>query len=213
MSDDKTKDTEETLSPEEQTAEEQALKETSDGDLKQTIIDELGLDEEVDEEVINKVVEHRKGELKKLSTAIRQKQDWRTKAQANAPKEEPKVEPKVDPKPEPKPDQDIDKMLDKKLRERDLQSFDASEELQKEIDVYAALKPELSAKEVYNSRFVQSFKDEEESKVRTEEAGISNTHKTKTSRNFSEMTPNDFDRSTSEGRKEYSDWKVWMKSQ
>jgi len=209
MSNDENKEQEETLTPEEQTAEDEALKETPEDEIKKSVIETYGFDEEVDTEVISKLVEKRKEEQKKLSTAISQKRKWREKAQKGEKLEDiPPVQP-----PKPKEEQlSVSQAVQDELEKRDLESLEASEELKEETKSYAKLN-NVSVKAAFNSNYIQFRKKEEDDKATTEEASIKGTHKTMANSNFSEKTPKDFDRSTEEGRKEYGEWKKWMKSQ
>ena len=67
--------------PNEKLAEEEALKEVPEDTIRSEVIEKYGLTEDDNSELIDKLVGDTKEEQKKLSTAIRQKIDWRTKAQ------------------------------------------------------------------------------------------------------------------------------------
>ena len=76
------------VDPKEKQQEEEALKEVKDDDIRSSVIEKYGLSEDDNSELIDKLVNDFRRGKKELSTAIRQKRDWRTKAQT--PKEEKK---------------------------------------------------------------------------------------------------------------------------
>lgn len=198
---------EETLTPEEQIAEDEALKETPDDEIKKSIIETYGFDEEIDTEVISKLVEKRKEEQKNLSTAISQKRKWREKAQkGEKPEEKPQVQPV-----EPKEEQlSVSQVVQGELEKRDIDSLELSDELKEEVKSYAKLN-NVSVKKAFNSDYIQFKKGKEDEKATTENASIKSTHKTMANSNFSKMTPADFDLSTEEGREDYKGFKAWVK--
>jgi len=145
------------VDPKEKQQDEEALKLVPDEDIRSQTIEKYGLNEDDNSELIDKLVEGEKEGQKKLSTAIRQKVDWRTKAQT--PKEEEKeVKPQEPaPKTQPVSSEDIDKMVGEKFEERDLASMDLSDELKSEVKAYAKAKG-ISYREAAKSPYFDFIK-------------------------------------------------------
>lgn len=192
----------ENLTSEAKEAEEQALKETPQTELRSQVIEKYGLDEENQSELIDKLVADKVEEKKKFSTVIKQKIGWRNKA--NKPPE-PEVKPEVKPP--------VGEYVTKEeLEKRDLDSLELSDELKSETKKYAKMNG-VSVKEAAKSSYVLFLKEKEELKAKSEEASIGNKRVSQSKKDFSEKTPDDFDRSTPEGRKEWDEYKSWLKTQ
>lgn len=120
--------------------------------------------------------------------------------------------PKPEPKVEPKPDtQDLDKLLDEKLEKRELESLDLSIELKKEVQTYAKLN-NVSIKKALSSNYIQFRKEEEDKKTNTENASLGGTRKGTTKKDYSQMSPADFNLRTPEGKAEFAKYEEWLKS-
>ena len=65
----------------------------------------------------------------------------------------------------------------------------------------------VSVKQALSSSYISFMKDEETKKAKNDGASISSSHKSMATRDFSEMTPKDFDMTTEEGRKAWSEYK------
>lgn len=192
--------------------EKELLKEPEPDEVKQSIIDQFGLNEDADGELIEKLVADKIESGKRLSTAIKQKINWRTKA--SSPKEQ-KVEDKPQ-QPDKQPVFDesiIDKKVLEKLEERELESLEISDELKQEIKTYAKAS-NLTVKQVLKSEYYQYLKQKEEAERKVEEASIGGIkRKSPTRKEFSSMKPSDFDLSTEEGRKSWDEYKAYLKKQ
>ena len=187
---------------EEKQQEEELLKETPVDELRQSVVEKFNLNEDIDSELIDKLVAETDSQRKTLSKAIKQKRTWREKAEAQTErkpegKPQPSITPKVD---------DIANAIDQKLDERDLESLELSDEAKKKIKVYAKA-DNLTIKQVMKSDFFTFVKEKEESAKKVEEASIGGKRKAPTQRDFSKISPNDFDLSTEEGRKDYEEYK------
>ncbi len=196
--------------PDEIQQETELLKETPADEVRTSIIEKFGLNEDVDGELIEKLLENEIESGKKLSTAIKQKIGWRTKATARTeqkPEQKPEEKPQVQPKAE-----DIDKILDQKLEERELNSLDISDELKQQIKTYAKAGG-LTVKQVLQSDFYKFLKDKEEAKQKVEEASIGGKRRAPSRREFDANNPPKPDMSTEEGRKEWDDYLTWLKTQ
>jgi len=189
----------ENLTPEAKEAEEKALKETPQEELRSQIIERYGLDEETQSEFIDTLVKDKIEEQKRFSTAIKQKISWREKAL--------KV---VEPKKDVQPIIQGNFVTKEELEQRDLDSLDISDELKPEIKKYATLN-KVSIKEAMKSDYISFLKEKHELKAKNEEASIGNKSVTQSKKDLSSKTPSDFDRSTPEGRKEWEEWKKWNK--
>jgi hypothetical protein len=190
----------ENLTPEAKEAEEKALKETPQEELRSQIIERYGLDEETQSEFIDTLVKDKIEEQKRFSTAIKQKISWREKA-SKKPVETPKKDDAV-------PQGNY--VTKEELEQRDLDSLDISDELKPEIKKYATLN-KVSIKEAMKSDYISFLKEKHELKAKNEEASIGNKSVTQSKKDLSSKTPSDFDRSTPEGRKEWEEWKKWNK--
>ena len=194
--------------------EDEALKETTNEDLKKEIIEKYGFNEEDNEELIEKLLEDKLEERKKLGTAIKQKRNWREKFNTIKPEEkEIKKEIKEENKDskislsQTEIDALVEKRLNEKFDEKEIDSADLSDELKKEAKNYAKVN-EVTIKEALKSDYIQYKIEKEKDKVEIDDASISNKHdKTKSNKNFKDMKISDFDVSTPEGRKEWSDYK------
>ena len=205
-----TQDPKENLEPseEELKSEEEALKDASHEEVRAQILERLGVErDEMDSDILDKLVDDKLAEKKNLSTAIRQKINYREKVKAQIPKEEQEKEDKPQ-----SAETEVEKLINQKFEQKNLESLDLSDELKKEVQDYAGLKG-ISIKEAFNSPYIQFRKEEVEKQERIDGASIGSKHRAQTSRDFSEVNPLDIDTSTPEGKKEYAAYKEWLKNQ
>jgi len=191
---------EEPKDPEAIKAEETALKEVPQSELRSQVIEKYGLDEELNSDLIDSLVKDKVEEQKKLQTAIKQKISWREKA--NKPVEKPVVP----------PSNTGNFVTKEELEQRDIDSLELSDELKTEVKRYAKIN-NVSIKEATGSSYISFLKEKEVLKAKNEEASIGNKRVSQARKDFSEKSPNDFDRSTPEGRKEWDEYKTWLKTQ
>ena len=226
MSDDKKKDDIVPSEPseEEKKEEEQALLEAKEEEINAQVIKDFNLNEEDDADLIGKITKERLEGKKKLSTAIRQKIEHRTKrATAEKALEEKGQSPEDDEKKDIKKDEEekeekkLDKKLDAREKKRDLKALKVSEELTKEIDSYATLH-DVSIQEALDSPYIQYRKKEEDDKKATDDAAIEGDDKTKPITGLSTMSEEKLreqlagcDGSTEEGQKKFDKIKVELK--
>ena len=186
--------------------EQELLKETPADEVRNSIIEKFGLDEDVDDELITKLVEDQVESDKKLSTAIKQKIGWRTKASAQ-------VEQNTEDKPQPQAqEKDIEKILDQKLEEREIRLLEVSDELKDQIKAYAKVSG-LTVQQTIKSDYFTFLKEKEDAKRKVEEASIGGKHKAPSVQDFSADNPPSPDMSTEEGRKEWENYKKFLKTQ
>lgn len=197
-------------------AEDNALKETSDEDIRKEVIEKYDLDEEEQEGLVNKLTEQEKEHKKTLSTAIRQKRDYRKEVKEL--KE--KSSSSEDKKNSKNTSDDIDSVVEKKLRKKELDSIEGPEGFVDEVKKYAKLHPEKPVNEILNEPYIKYVKEEKEKEKRTEKAGASNKHKSKTGRDFGDLSKREnlqealrnVDLSTEEGMKDYEKIKKQIKN-
>jgi len=191
--------------------QDDVIEDKTDDEIRESIIEKFGLNEDENSELIEKLVSHEVESNKKLSTAVRQKIGWREKFNAVKSAETTvKTETKQD-KVEISDDL-IQKKIDETIEKRELESLEVSDTLKTEIKNYAKLNG-VSVKQARNSSYIKFLENEEARKSTAEDASISTTHKSKTMKNFDNVSPKDFDLSTEEGRKDFADYKKYLSSQ
>lgn len=201
---------------EQEKKEEAELSATPDeAEVKSKIIEDLGLDEDTDSELIDKLTKNEIASRKKFGKLVGQKRGWRETAQK---KKEDKKPPKTEEK-KTFTEEDLDKRLDERDRKRDLESLDVSDELRKEVESYAKLHG-LSVKKATESPYIKFKKDEEDKKVKIEKAGVGEGgSKTQIISNIKEKSDeeltkamNSLDLSNKEGQKKHDELKAELKS-
>ena len=191
-------------SEEEKNLEEEAQQEVKDDDLRESIVEDFGLDPEEDQEMIDKIVEREKSHREKLSGAIKQKINWREKAQ-NASGEPEDTPGKGDSPDDKDGEPDIDKLVDQKLAERfeqrELDSLDLQDELKEEVKDLAKLKG-ISVREAAQLPYILSKKEEAEREERIKKATPKRSKKGSHAPSYDPakpLNPDDFDFDTDEG--------------
>lgn len=182
---------------------EEKLVELTEDEARSKVIEDYGLDETDQSELIDKLVVEKLDSHKKLSTAIRQKIDWRTKANSG----EGRVEP---PKPQVVNEDELFNKLDERLDKRELDSLEISDELKTEVQTYAKLK-KIPIKTALKSDYIQFRKAEEDKKTKADEASLGGNRKNTTKKNYEEMKATDFDMKTEEGKAEFKKWEDHMR--
>lgn len=194
--------------PNEKSQEEELLEEPKADELRTSIATKLGLDNDIDSDLLDKLVADKIEDQKKLSTAIKQKRHQREEKEALLAKIGEKKEDIPQP-PQPKV-QEFEKVLDQKLNEKleeqALESLDLSDELRLEVKTYAKAKG-LSIKQASNSEYIKWLKEQADIKQKVEEASLGGKRRAQTQRDLSALKPDDFDLSTEEGRKDYEEFK------
>ena len=192
------------VDPKEKQQDEEALKVVSDEEYRTQVVEKYDLDADTDTDLIDKLVEGSKAEYKNLSTAIRQKIDWRTKAQT--PEEKKEVEEKKEEIPPSAPETDVDKLVDKRFEERDLASLDLSDELKTEVKAYAQAK-DITILAASESEYVGFLKTKEEEQEQEEDASASTRGGgATTKRDFSKLAEGDILNFSDEEQGEYNKW-------
>ena len=155
--DEKNKDENLEMSPEEQKAEQEALAEVKDEDLRGQLAESMGIDPELEGDLLDKFVTREKESRSKLSGAIKQKIKWRGRAEAKTAEQKP---PQDDggAKPENKGDSaDLTSVVGQKvseiMEERDLKDLNLPEEIETEVKELAKAKG-LSVREAFKLPYV-----------------------------------------------------------
>jgi len=202
------------VDPKEKQQEEEALKEVEDEEIRSQVVERYALDEDTQSETIDKLVEDKKEERKKLGTAIGQKIKWRDTAKAQKeqkPKDElsPDTQPK-EPSKQPIEEDIIRKIAREEAEERDLESLDTSDEIKSQIKSYAKIN-KVSYRQAEKSDYISFLKQKEAEKIKAEEASAgSKGIGIKAKRDFANLSNEDIKNLSDEDYKEYN---LWLKSQ
>ena len=124
---------------------------------------------------------------------------WVKKPVEPAPEKEPEKEPTA----EEITDEKLDKALEDKLEKRELNSFDISDDLKKEVGAYAKLNG-VSVKKARDSPYIQFRVKEVESADNADEASLGGG-KGKTAKTEI-VGEGNFDLTTEKGRKDFAKW-------
>jgi len=194
------------VSPDELKADEEIQKVVTDDELKTKVAEEFGLNPETDSEMIEKLIAKEKSHHEKLSSAIKQKINWRNKVTADK-------KPEGDGKKPDKETPDIGQLVDSKLNEilesRDLESLGLSDELKAEVKDLAKLKG-ISVREAAKLPYILSRKEEAEREERIKNATPPRSGKAGYVSNIDPskpLNPADFNLNTEEGRKAWNEAK------
>lgn len=195
-------DTNETVvTPDEAKAEEEALTEAKEDEVRAKVIADLGLSEDDNSELIDKVVEREIANRKKLSEAIGQKIKYRDAATKSKPAQQ-----------EKKDTQSFDPEAIRKqaetaalatLEQRDLEEMEYPDEIKAEIKRVAQVQG-VSVRKAEKDPYIQHRIAEAVADNRVNEAAVTRTPKS--TKAATDAKP-DFDMSTEEGRKAFDEWK------
>ena len=195
------------LTPEEQKAEEESLKEVNEADLKTKIAEDFGIDPETDVELLDKLVAREKAHREKLSGAIKQKINWREKAK--------KLPVKKDDKDTP----DVGTLVEQKVKEtlenRDLETISASDEIKAEIKELAKLKG-ISVREAAKLPYIVNRIEEAEKEQRIINATPKRSNRGNGAITYDPTKPldsADFALDTTEGQKAWAEAKAARRKQ
>ena len=107
---------------------------------------------------------------------------------------------------------DIDRLLDEKLEKRELESLDVSDQLKKEVAIYAKLNS-VSIKKALASDYIQFKKEQEDSVKESEEASLGGSKRGTTKKDYSKVDPKSFDPSTEQGKKDKAEWEKYIREE
>lgn len=186
---------------EEQKAENEALKEVREDDLRNNLTEEFGLDPELDVEMIDKLVAREKESRSKLYNAIKQKRSWRERAENGTNKNSDKTEGNNSnggPKNESLSKADIKKMFE----ERDLLELNLSDEIASKVKAIAEIKG-ISVREAAKDDYIVYLKSEYDKNSKVENGSVTRNNRGSASTKVDlskPLEPEDFDFNTAEGR-------------
>ena len=197
-------------SAEELEQERTALLEAKQEEVRASVISEFGFDEELDTDKIDKAVEKEMDSRKKLSEAIGQKIKYRKDAEDLRAKAIPPIKPevKIDPDEVGKV---VGVQVNEALEKRDLDSLDYPDELKTEISKLAKLQG-MPIKKALKDPYIVFKIEAYEKDLKTNEATISRTHKSGSSKEFDVNNPPAFDPNDVEGSdKAMKEWEAEAK--
>jgi hypothetical protein len=187
----------------EKAAELEATKQVTEEEVRAKVIEEFGFDEVDDAERIDKLVAKEVEHSKKLSSAIGQKINYRTKfeeASKNPPAPKSEVA-KVAP-------EDVSKVVAQTLEQRDLDDMEYPDTIKAEIKRIAAITNKSVKHAARDPYIVSTFIEPWQKEQRADEASISRTNRSSGKKPYTMDNPPDVDMSTEEGRKEWDAYKA-----
>jgi len=186
--------------------------ELSSDEIKADILEKYGIDETENEELVNKLVDSKIEDNKKFSTVIRQKIDWRTKAEANMDKSKPTTQPNSN---EGINADDFMKQMEEKFNqkfeERDLNDSGLSEEIRNKVKSYAKAEG-VTVKVAMESDYVTYLKEASDNRDKADNASLGGRGKVGAKRDYTANPKFTGDLSTDEGKKEFKAWEAHMRT-
>ena len=168
-------------------------------EIRSKVIEDYNFDAEKQEDVIDKITEDKFNQQEKFSNLIRQKKDWRQKAddfekgknyyKKNPPKNQPATQTKVS--------GETNQEYEDRLKRLELASIgDVSEKVLKLIEEHKKVYPGKSYKEISEMPFIKSIEIEEKEQKKVDEASISPDEKIagQISENLRGMSITDFNK-------------------
>lgn len=200
------------VSPEELQAEQEALKEAKQEEIRTQVVTDYGFDEVTDAEKIDKLVDERMKTHATKASLTKQKVKYRTEAETLRTTPPKAPEPKA-PEPKAPEQQDVSKLVKQELQQRDLDDMPYTDAVKAEIKRIATITGKsvrAAEKDPYIvSQYIDPWKKEQE----TDEATIKRNNRNGGSSKFSIETPPDVDMSTPEGRAKWDEYTTWLKKQ
>jgi hypothetical protein len=199
------------VSEEEKEFEDETQQEVTDNDLREKVTEDFGLDPELDDDLISKLVEREKSHHERLSGAIKQKISWREKAKKTSEQFQDKSG--KDKESDNNGETDIDKLVEQKIAERmearELNSLDYPDNLKDEVKDLAKLKG-ISVGEAAKLPYILSRKEEVEREERVKKATPKRSKKGSYTPSYDPakpLNPEDFDFDSEEGIKAWQEAK------
>lgn len=186
---------------EELAAEQVAVQEVKEDEVRTKVIADYGFDEVDDAERIDKLVTKEVESRKALSSAIGQKIKHRTEADELRKKVTP-------PPPEAKPaTEEIGKVVAREMEKRDLESLEFSDDIKTEIQRIAQVQG-ISVKQAARDPYIVFKKEAYDKEQTLAEATISRTNRSSGKTNYSFDKPPEVNMATKEGRDEWDAYKA-----
>lgn len=174
--------------------EENALQDSKEDEIRNSIIEKYELDEEDNADLIQKLTEDIIAQRKSFGKVVSQKRALREKLSTIKPVE--KKDKDLDPILEAK------KIVEEQFMQRDLEELEYSDDIKEEIKKLASMKG-LSISKASKDPYIEYLKAQEETQKKIEKATISRTNKGSSyvvTDPDKPLNPSDFDLSTEEGR-------------
>lgn len=174
--------------------EEIALKDSKEEEIRNSVIEKYGLDEEDNKELIDKLTKDFVAQRKSFGKVVSQKRSYREALHKSNP-------PKQDDQ-KPKATDDVEKLVEEKLFNRDLDELDVSDTLKDEIKNVCKIK-NIGIRKALKDPYITFLQKQEEDEKKLDKSIISGSKKNgkpvvvDTSK---PLDPADFDMSTKEGR-------------
>lgn len=198
------------VSTEEANAEQEVLAEAKVEEVREKLSSELGLSEEDNKDLLDKLVTKELDSHKKLSTAVRQKIDWRTKATDGQSTDKP---PTKTAKAVGVSLEDVSKAAEeaaeKKFAERDLNEMSHSDSIKEQIKKVSTLS-NVSIRKAAEDPYIVSLIETEAKQAKIDEAADNGSAKGKSGvviDTSKTLDAKDFDMSTEEGRTSWQEAK------
>jgi hypothetical protein len=191
--------------------EEELLKTSKEEEVKAKIIEQFGLHETDDADLIEKLTKARLEDQKNFGELVKQKRNWREKATKTPEPPKPTVTSTLTSEQLRQQARDEAKA---ELELRDLEELNLPDDLKSEVQLVAKIQG-ISIRKAAQDPYIVSKKDAWEKKQKEEEATISrkNNSAAAQSKTFSVDNPPQVDMSTEEGRKTWADYKAFLKTQ
>ena len=201
------------LTAEEQKAEQEAMLEVKDEELRGKIATEFGVSPEDEPELLDKLVERERASRERLSSAIKQKISWREKAKSSTtPSQDPK---EIPGKGEPQSNDGVltedrlNQLLDEREAKRELERLELPEEVESEVRDIAKVR-NMSVRDALKLPYITNRLEEVEREKRIQSAtpkrGGSGSYVSSHDPSRA-LDPDDFDLGTEEGRKAWQEAK------
>lgn len=197
------------VTPEEAAAEQESLAEAKEDEIRSELAEELGLSEDEDADKLDKLVAREMKNRKLVSTAVRQKIDWRTKATGGKPADK-KITSKEGTLDAEAIRKEAAEATTAALEQRDLDDMDHSDTVKAAIKNIAKLN-NISIRKAEKDSYIQHLIAEESKVAKANEAADNGTRKGKSGVKIDlskPLDPKDFDLSTEDGRKAWSEAKA-----
>ena len=197
------------VSTEEANAEQEVLTEAKEDEVREKLSTELGLSEDDDSDLLDKLVTKEIGNHKKLSTAVRQKIDWRTKATNGKPEDKSQKPAKAVPMTPEEISKNATDAVEKKFQQRDLDEMDHSDSVKEQILRVSKLS-NTSIRKAAEDPYIVSLIETETKQAAIDEAADNGSKKGKSGvviDTSKTLDPKDFDLSTEEGRTDWAEAK------
>lgn len=196
------------VSQEELNAEKEATAEVKEDELRTKVAEDFGLDpeDEANKDLLEKLIAREKSHREKLSSAIKQKINWRERAERLPVKKEGKAPDSNVP--------DFDKLIDEKVNARleaeEMKNLNLPDEIKTEVKELAKLRG-ITIKEASQLPYIRARVEEAEREKRIEEATPKRNNKGTYTPSYDvskPLNPADFDFNSAEGVKAWKQAKA-----